>query len=99
MIGMNVEGTDGKNLGNIKDLVIDPSEAPTSPATAPKQSTRTYLLLPGAISHRLPDNEKIPHTVLFLRHPRVQIEPPRMLFLDGSFAPDALRWGSHVTRI
>ncbi len=26
LIGMNVQGTDGKNLGNIKDLVIDPDE-------------------------------------------------------------------------
>ena len=26
LIGMNVQGTDGKNLGNIKDLVIDPEE-------------------------------------------------------------------------
>jgi sporulation protein YlmC with PRC-barrel domain len=26
LIGMNVQGTDGKKLGNIKDLVIDPEE-------------------------------------------------------------------------
>jgi sporulation protein YlmC with PRC-barrel domain len=26
LIGMNVQGTDGKNLGDIKDLVIDPEE-------------------------------------------------------------------------
>ena len=26
LIGMNVQGTDGKKLGNIKDLVIDPDE-------------------------------------------------------------------------